>query len=243
MSNEELLAEIKSRGYWRVEIHSTEYQEKRLPSRRAIQDLINKATVSLRGWPYPYFPTEETTGKTTYDGKGLEGQVDWGYHKEYWRLYESGQWLHYLGLSGAWISREEIFKGRLPLPTQHSGYLHVRGDILFTLTEILRFAGGLAQDGVLDPTDFLSIQLHNTRDYMLFESSGRPWFFIHEYVNPSHTPIEQSKSVPVGQLPTVIDQLALETAIKVFEVFDWISSEAGERMLAEEQKKLIERRL
>lgn len=239
MSNEELLAEIRSRGYWRVEMHSTQYQEKRLPTRRAMQNLVNKATVSLRGWPYPYFRAEETT----YDGKGLEGQVDWSYHKEYWRLYESGQWLHYLCLPGAWRSREEIFKGRSTLPPQHPGYLHVRGDVLFTLTEILRFAAGLVQDGALDPTAFLSIQLHNTHDYMLYESFERPWFFIHEYVNPSHTPIEQSKSVAVGQLSTVVDQLALETTIKVFEVFGWIPGEAAERMLAEEQKKLIERRL
>jgi len=239
MSNEELLVEIKSRGYWRVEMHSTEYQENRLPTRRAMQDLINKATVSLRGWPYPYFRSEEAT----YHSKGLEGQINWGYHKEYWRLYESGQWLHYLGLSGAWISREELFKGRSPLPTQHPGYLHIRGDVLFTLTEILRFAVGLVQVGVLDPTAFLSLQLHNTHDYMLFESFERPWFFIHEYVNQSNTPIEQSKSVPVGQLSTVVDQLALETAIKVFEVFGWVPSEAAERMLADDQKKLIERRL
>ena len=239
MSNEELLAEIKSRGYWRVEMHSTEYQDKRLPTRHAMQDLLSSATVSLRGWPYPYFRAEEAT----YNGKWLEGQVNWSYHKEYWQLYESGQWLHYLGLSGAWISREELFKGRSPLPTQHPGYLHVRGDVLFTLTEILRFAVGLAQVGIFDPTAFLSIQLHNTYDYMLFESFKRPWFFIQEYVNPSNKPIEQWKSVPVGQLSTVVDQLALETAIKVFEVFDWVPSEAAERMLAEDQKKLIERRL
>ena len=108
MINEELLAEIKSRGYWRVEMHSTEYKDKRLPTRRAMQDLLSSATVSLRGWPYPYFRAEEAT----YNGKWLEGQVNWSYHKEYWRLYESGQWLHYLGLSGAWIPREELFKGR-----------------------------------------------------------------------------------------------------------------------------------
>ena len=239
MSNEELLAEIKSRGYWRIEMHSTEYQDKRLTTGRAMQDLLSSATVSLRGWPYPYFRAEEAP----YNGKWLEGQVNWSYHKEYWRLYESGQWLHYLGLSGAWIPHEELFKGQSPLQTQRPGYLHVRGDVLFTLTEILRFAVGMAQGGVFDPTAFLSIQLHNTHDYMLFESFERPWFFIHKYVNPSNTPIEQRKSVPVGQLSTVVDQLALETAIKVFEVFGWFPSEAAERMLAEDQKKLIERRL
>ena len=49
--------------------------------------------------------------------------------------------------------------------------------------------------------------------------------------------------MPVGQLSTVVDQLALETAIKVFEVFSWDPGDAAKRMLAEDQKKLIERRL
>jgi hypothetical protein len=203
-----------------------------------MQDLLSSATVSLRGWPYPYYRAEEAT----YNGKWLEGQVNWEYHKEYWRLYESGQWLHYLGLPGAWITRETLFQHRSPLPPQHAGYLHVRGDILYTLTEILRFAVGLAQGGVFGSTVFLSIQLLNTHDYMLFESFERSWFLVHKYVNPSNTPIEQQKNVPVGQLSAVVDQLAVETAIKVFEVFGWVPSEAAERMLAEDQKKLIERK-
>jgi len=237
VSHEELLKEIRSRGYWRVEFHSTEYQDKRLPNRAAMQDLLSGATVSLRGWPYPYFRAEETT----YNGKWLEGQVKWSYFREYWRLYESGQWLHYLGLRGAWITREELFKGRSPLPPEHAGYLHVRGDVLFTLTEIFHFAVGLAQGGILDPAAFLSIQLHNTRDYMLFESFER--FFTYNYVNQSTRPIEQQQALPVGELSAVADQMALETAIKVFSVFGWVPSDAAIRTLAEDQKKLIERRL
>ena len=237
MSHEELLEEIKSRGYWRVEIHSTEYQEKRLSSRAAMQNLLSGATVSLRGWPYPYFRAEETT----YNGKWLEGQVKWSFYREYWRLYESGQWLHFKGLYGAWLTREILFEGRSPLPPQHAGYLAVRGDILYTLTEIFRFAVGLAQGGVLDPTAFLSIQLHNTRDCMLFESFER--FFHYKYVNQSDRPIEQQHNLPVSELSGVADQMALEMAIKIFSVFDWVPSEAAVRTLAEDQKKLIERRL
>jgi hypothetical protein len=240
MNKEELLVEIKSQGYWRVEMHSLEYQDERLPTCRAMQDILNSATVSLRGWPYPYFHAEETT----YNGKWLEGQVTtrWG-DKEYWQLHDSGQWIHYLGLPGAWIPREELFQGRSPLPAQRPGYIHVRGHVLFTLTEILRFAVGLAHGGVLDPTAFLSIQLHNTHNYMLYEDFNRPWFLFHEYVNTSDMPIEQQRSVPVGQLSAVADQMALETAIKVFEVFGWVPRQEAIRWLTEEQKKLIERRL
>lgn len=237
MNHEELLSDIKSRGYWRIEMHSTEFQDNRLSSRAAMEKIMSGATVSLRGWPYPYFSANETN----YNGKWLEGQVNWSYHKEYWRLYESGQWLHYLGLSGAWITREELFKNLSPLPTQHPGYLHVRGDVLFTLTEIMRFAVGLAQGGILDPAAFISVQLHNTRGYMLFESFSR--FFPHSYVNPSDRPIEQEWSLPVGELSTSADQMALEMAIKIYSVFDWIPAEAAVRTLVEDQKKLVERRL
>jgi len=239
VSYEELLTEIKSRGYWRIEVHSTEYRDKRVSNRGAMHDLLSSATVSLRGWPYPYFRAEETA----YNGKWLEGQVKGSYHKEYWRLYESGQWLHYLGLAGAWITRERLFEGRSPLPPPHPGYLHVRGDVLYTLTEILHFAVGLAQGGVFNTNVFLSIQLHNTCEYMLFESFERPFFLVNKYVNKSDRPIELQETVPVGQLSSVADQIALEMAIKVFSVFGWVPSEAGIRMLAEDQKKLIERRL
>lgn len=198
---------------------------------------MSGATVSLRGWPYPYYPAE----KIAYNGKWLEGQISWSYHKEYWRLYESGQWLHYLSLVGAWITREERFKNLTPPPPQHPGYLHVRGDVLFTLTEVLRFAVGLAQGGILDPAAFISIRLKNTYDYMLFESFSR--FFPREYVNPSDRPIEQEWSLPVGELSALADQMALDMAIKIYSVFNWSPAEAAIRTLVEDQKKLVERRL
>jgi hypothetical protein len=239
LNHEELLDEIKSRGHWRVEIRSTEFQDNRLPSRAAMEKLMSSAAVSLRGQSYPCYPAEQVT----YNGKWLEGQCAWPYHKEHWRLYESGQWIHYMGLAGAWVPREQLFEGRLPLPTPRPGYLHIRGDILYTLTEILRFAIGLVQGGILDPAIFLSIQLHNAHGYMLYENFERIFFLSQEFINPSDRPIELQKSVPAGQLPAVADQTALDMAVKVVEVFDWVPGEDGVRMLAEDQKKLVERRL
>jgi hypothetical protein len=237
MNREELLQDIKSCGYWRIEIHSTEYQRKRLQSRAAMQDLVSRAMVSLRGWPYPYYRPEETT----YSIKWLEGQVSWDHYREYWRLYESGQWVHYMRLRGARAKREELFRGLSPLPPQHAGYLHVRGDVLFTLTEILHFAAGLGHGGVLDPSAAISVQLHNTKDHMLVESFER--FFPYQYVNPSDVPIEQQRILPVAELSAAADETALEMSLRIFEVFGWIPSDAAVRNLAEDQKKLLERRL
>ncbi|MBA7714068.1 hypothetical protein ES703_123082 [subsurface metagenome] len=235
MTNDELIEEIKSLGYWRVEIHSVEYQAKRLTTRKDMQEHLSSATVSLRGWPYPYYEA----GETAYNGQWLEGKIAWENYREYWQLYESGQWVHYARLHGAGAPRKEVFKGLTPLPPQHAGYVHVRGDILFTLTEIFRFAVGLAQGGILDPTAFLSVQLHNTQDYMLYESFNR--FFPREYVNKWDTPITYEQSLPANELSAVADRTALEFAKKVFSVFGWIPADAAIRTLVEDQKKLIER--
>ncbi len=237
MTNDELIKEIKSQGYWRVEFHSTEYRAKRLPTRASMEALISSTTVSLRGWPYPYYET----GETAYPGgQWLEGKVAWENYREYWRLYDSGQWIHYARLHGAGAAREEVFRGMSPLPPEHAGYVHVR-DLLFTLTEIFHFAVGLAQGGVLDPTAFLSVQLHNTKDYMLYESFER--FFPHRYVNETDTPITFEQSLPAGELSASADKMAMDMAIKVYSVFNWIPAEAAIRNLIEDQKKLIERRL
>lgn len=239
MNNDELIEVIKSQAYWRIEIHSTEYQANRLSTRAGMEDLLSKATVSLRGWPYPYYGVRAED--LAYNGKWLEGKVNWDRFREYWRLYESGQWIHYSNVRTAGIPREEIFRGRAPLPPQHAGYISVRVEVLFTLTEILHFAVGLAQYGVLEPEAFLSIELHNTKDYMLFESFER--FFRDGYVNPSDTPITFEHRLSTDELPALADKIALDMAVKVYSIFNWIPAEAAIRNLVEEQRKLIERRL
>ena len=239
MNNDELIEEIKSQAYWRIVIHSTEYQTKRLPTRAGLENLLSKATVSLRGWPYPYYKPKPD--ELVYNGKWLEGKINWERYREYWRLYESGQWIHYSNVRTAGVPREEIFRGRAPLPPPHTGYISVRGEILFTLTEILHFAVGLGQSGVLEPEALLSIELHNTNDYMLFESFDR--FFRDGYVNTSDTPITFEHNLLSAELPALADKMALDMAIKVFSVFNWIPAEVAVRTLAEDQKKLIERRL
>ena len=236
MSSQELLNKIKTRAYWRVEIRPTVYDIAKLHTRRSMSDLIEQATVSLRGWPYPYHERKETN----YDGRWLEGSIDWTGHKEHWRLYESGQWLHFLGMHTAWFSREELFANRAPLPPDHEGFVHVR-DTLYTVTEIMRFAVSMAERGVLDPLAHVSIQLHNSSGYVLYESFNR--FFPNKYVNASERSAGLEWTLPADRLRSEADGLAVDLAVRIFSVFGWDPSEAQIRGLAEDQSKLIERRL
>ena len=237
MNTNTLLDEIKSRGYWRIELHSVAYHPNTLPNREAMQNLLHDSSVSFRGWPYPFFLPE----KSIYNGKWLEEEENFEYSKEYWRLYKSGQWLHYLSLHGAWLTHETVMPGRRPLPPQHQGYTHVRNDILYTLTEALHFAVGFATAGVFDPAAYIDLQLHNTYDYMLYESSSR--FFTDRYVNQSEVPFEYKTTIPSSELIGAADKIALAVSIDVYGLFGWIPTEAAMRTLVEDQKKLVERRL
>ncbi len=76
---------------------------------------------------------------------------------------------------------------------------------------------------------------------MLYESFER--FFTYNYVNTTDRPIEQQYTLPVSELSAVADQMAFNLAIKVFSVFGWVPQDAAIRTLAEDQKKIIERRL
>ncbi|MFC2044817.1 hypothetical protein ACFLT8_06480, partial [Chloroflexota bacterium] len=64
----------------------------------------------------------------------------------------------------------------------------------------------------------------------------------HLHLSKSYLPI-LSHSLPVGELSSSVDKIALDIAIKVYSVFDWIPADAAVRNLIEDQKKLIERRL
>jgi hypothetical protein len=76
---------------------------------------------------------------------------------------------------------------------------------------------------------------------MLYESSDR--FFPHQYINKGDTPITYEQSLPASELTAIAEKEALEFAIKIFAVFGWFPAEPALRNLAEDQKKLIERRL
>ena len=93
----ELLEKIKSRGYWRINLQPLVKAEK-LPSIDRCQEIVEQNAVKLRGWEYPAIlqgaPDVQRTRTQTY----FELANDWQNHIEFWRMYRSGQFLHYLAL-------------------------------------------------------------------------------------------------------------------------------------------------
>lgn len=243
MKNLPLLEKIKSRAYWRVEIRPTVYEATRLQDMQAMEKAINVASVSLRGRPYPAFRVDDL--QKTYKGTWLEGQLDRDYFKEFWRLYQSAQWIHYLIALTAWMPKAKLFRDRWPQPADRAGFIHIT-DTLCTITEILRFAVGLAEQHLLDPDLYMSIQFCNTKGYALYESSfDSPfsWYEPDRLVSKTDDPIKQELAMPAARLRSVADEKALAIASGIFAGFDLVVTPDHKRLLAAKQRKLLERRL
>src|SRR5438477_12026082 len=78
--------------HWRVNMRPLPFEPERIPSLSAGFELIQSTKLSLRGWDYPHLshkPHQRGTGKSW-----IAAWSDFMNHVEYWRFYQSGQFLH-----------------------------------------------------------------------------------------------------------------------------------------------------
>ena len=239
MSLEELLQEIRSKGYWRVVVRPTKFEKLRIPSFSEVRKLVQSCTVSLRGWDYPHWNADTVRNMADW----VESSEDWDFYKEYWRLYRSGQFIHLFALHEDHMESIENLPSIRSSPQQAEtpgGYLLINWTT-YTLTEVFEFAARLANKGVLHPSVFISVGLHNVENRRLIPFSEDSGFFFQDYVCQSDVPITIEKLIPQDELVVNPDNLALDFATEIFERFNW--DKPSRQILGEYQKRLRERRL
>lgn len=235
MSVEEIIAKIKSRGYWRVLIRPTSFAQHRIPTLSEVRQIIQSSKVALRGWDYPFWEDREARNV----GEWVESSIDWNQYIEYWRVYRSGQFIHLFAVHEDHIDVEEALPKQYPPRSPRSGFLSVVSTI-FTVTEVFEFAARLSSKGILDPSASISIGLHNMNDHELSTFSASRLLFDH-YVRTSKEPIIFETEVSIQDLITHTDEKALDAVTEIFENFNW--NNPPRHVFAEDQRKLRERRL
>ncbi len=133
-----VLGKIRSRGYWRVVIRPTTFDEKHLPLGSDLFSIIEKRSVRFRSLDYPHID---------YRAQPLRGP-DWvgqEYDRqdeiEVWRLYTSGQFVHFFALAGEWRDNSVVWP---PEPDWSPGRYMYYVQTLYSFVEILEFASRLA---------------------------------------------------------------------------------------------------
>jgi len=230
----DVLTKIASRGYWKVVMQPPVFKPDRIAGLLDCEKLVANCQVSLRGWDYPHYETMQS---------GIDhiwSQTDWEDYKEFWRFYQSGQFVHYFGCHEDWwidsgLSTPELRQRR-------PGEVLEIISTLFQLTEIYEFASRLAQRGIFDEQTTIVVELHGMR--------GRKLIALHRILFPiNYTCAEKDlpfeKRFSTEELIAKTSELALEHALWVFERFNWRHVRSADVVanLREQQKKLLERRL
>ena len=230
------VSKITSRGYWKVIMHSSKFKQDRVANLLECQRLVEDCKVFLRGWDYPH--CERIVSGEDY----VWSETDWEIYKEYWRFYQSGQFVHYLGCVEDWWKGSTL---DAELGARYSpGEVLELLMVLYKLTEIYEFASRLAQKGVLDEQMSLTIELHGMRDRRLICLS-KPFFSAFGSYISQEAALKFEATLVVQDLIGRVAEHALEQSLQVFERFNWRDARLPENVtnLRADQRKLLERTL
>ncbi len=236
----ERMEKIKSTGYWRVNIRPTKFDRLRIESLSQCWELVESNKVFLRGWDYPHVKQKERINGEDWVQSGSD--FDELGHVELWRLYQSGQFIHYFACDEDYL-REKVDKrinqnaSRRMNQGASSGLSIVSA--LYSITEIFEFAARLAQKEVLQPRLQISIKLVGMENRQIFFwNSGRRLLF--PYICKMGEIAFDGEYSPT-EIMAEGHNKALGATIDILERFNW--SNPSRSVLAEDQQRFLQKRL
>lgn len=209
MTSAEFLAEIRSRGHWRVNLRPVSPSDQ-LDSVAGARHAVVKATVSLRGWDFPHMPHDRGDGdNTAVLDKCFEASTAWGDKRELWRIYQSSQFVHYKGVRTDWLERPN------PYPANVLGVV----DNLWHIAETFEFAHRLILWGFYQHGLQVSIGLRNTAGRRLYFDDDRP-AETHSPRQTARHKIEFQEEFAAQQLDDP-KSLAVRAGVYIYDKFGW----------------------
>jgi hypothetical protein len=134
-----VLDKIRTRGHWRVVIRPTTFDAKHIADPSELFPIVERNSVQLRGWDYPHIDHQSPPLRgpdwvgQEYDR--IEDEI------EVWRLYTTGQFVHYFAIAGEWRDRSRTWPAEPGWePGRHMYYVQT----LYSFVEIFEFAARLA---------------------------------------------------------------------------------------------------
>ena len=225
LDTQKVLAAIRKVAHWRVRL-VPESAEKRFELSSDCREAAARSAVSLRGWDYPHIPyvvNETQTGAAVRGG--WEATVDWGPHREIWRLTQSGQFIHYRALGEDLVPALRT-KGILDVPSA-----------VYTLLEVFEFARRLTQLGPYGPNLDVEVDVTNLKDRRLACLDPKRMLGGNHVAAASSAKMRTTLHLPASE--SAARSAASDFATELFEVFEY---DISPRIIGDIQDELLERR-
>lgn len=238
----ELPIPILESPHWRVNFRPAEYTKELISSLGKCFDIIEKNKVRFRGWDYPHL-----SNKDANRGQGNNWIASWSDFMgqyEYWRFYQSGQFLHLFSVREVTETRwreklesdlhshlspmgDEIALDKIP------GFISII-NFIYNVTEIFEFAARLCQANIYSGKIEIIIELKGIKGFALSAPWERAW---HSYYAANENTLSFSSEFESDELLATSKESALKSIIWFFERFGWM--DPSENMISHDQDKLI----
>lgn len=204
-----LLEKIHSVGHWRLVLRPLVPLPEKLTYREC-GDVVERARVSIRGWDFPHLSRrQDDQGGSGREDGFVYNWTDWRAAQEFWRMYQSGQFLFYSAVH----DDTEFWNGK------NAGEWLDVVDAIYTVTEFVEFAQRLTDGGPYRDGYALDLKLQNTQDRKLAAGRGRMPFFDDQKASGSTISIERRVD------PEDATKGAMETSLgillELFDAFGW----------------------
>lgn len=182
LGSEAVMARIRAAGHYRIVIEPIGFDPKRVPTLVDLHRLVADCSVRLRGWDYPH-----VSDRPQENGRGqdfIESWISWARSDEYWRFFQSAQFVHLMTYRENHPEYAEKIRlnlrGMPDADPSVSGFLDITSTI-WTMTEIFEFAAGLAIKAPLADGAIIDIQMRNVANRALgFSAWERDVFDLHK---------------------------------------------------------------
>ncbi|HEX6097074.1 MAG TPA: hypothetical protein VF432_12170 [Thermoanaerobaculia bacterium] len=237
---EKLPVPVLENPHWRVNFRPEAYVPDRLETLADCLDVVRKTRVRLRGWDFPMVPQDS---KLVFGDTWIAGSSDFMGHLEYWRFYQSTQFL-YLGSIREVTESDWETEIRKAMKWRAHGTVDVDAvpgflsltESIYNLTEYFEFAARLAQAQIyMDPVT-VTISIKGVAGFMLAAEPGRRW--TTEYVTGASELTYTKTFTPTDLIASAADH-ALTCALWLFERFGWLKPNVD--AIRTDQQKLLSR--
>lgn len=236
----ELVDKIKQNGYWKVTIRPTIFKRDRISTIEDCKKIIESCVVSLRGWNYPHINKE---GMKVSGNDSIESHCDWqsGGYFEYWRFYQSGQFVHYFSMREDYrIDEKKLKEIKRNNNTESTSFLSILST-LYSVTEIFEFSQRLASKDVLGESAEVVIELNDVEGRELFFWNPMRSLITNYICTFREENILVKRAASKEQLISSSDKIALDACMEIFRKFNWL--QVSEKVFQEDQKNFLEKRL
>jgi hypothetical protein len=162
-----VLAKLRARGYWRIVVRPATFKESHIPNYTDLFRIVEKNSVRLRGWDYPHIDYQ---GPSRSGTEWIGQEFDCRDKIEVWRLYMSGQFVHFFALAGEW---RDVSTTWPPEPRWNHGQYLYYIQTINSLVEVFEFAARLALSPAGAATMRVEIQIERLQDRQIAEPDSR----------------------------------------------------------------------